>query len=144
MNNRNPTNYAASIRAKLLNKARQSNRPFNEILQYFAMERFLYRLSVSPYVSKFVLKGALLFTAWRIESHRSTMDIDMLAQTSNDVNHITEINPISLTIFDELKNDALKDKLWNQFIRKNQLAPFAPNFENLMNDISQFFTPMLN
>jgi hypothetical protein len=36
---------SASVRQRLLNKARQTNRPFSEIAQYFAMERFLYRLS---------------------------------------------------------------------------------------------------
>ena len=40
-------------------------RPFQELLQYFAMERFLYRLAKSPYSDRFVLKGALLLTAWR-------------------------------------------------------------------------------
>ena len=46
---------AASVRQRLLNKARESGRPFNEILQYYAMERFLYRLSKSPYATIFVL-----------------------------------------------------------------------------------------
>lgn len=34
---------AASVRQRLLNRARATNRPFQELLQYFAMERFLYR-----------------------------------------------------------------------------------------------------
>ena len=42
-------NITASLRQRLLNKARETGRPFNELLQYFAMERFLYRLSKSPY-----------------------------------------------------------------------------------------------
>jgi len=53
-------NMAASVRQRLLNKARETNRPFNELLQYFVMERFLYRLSKSPHAQKFVLKGALM------------------------------------------------------------------------------------
>lgn len=48
-------NMAASVRQRLLNKARETNRPFNELLQYFVMERFLYRLSKSPHAQKFVL-----------------------------------------------------------------------------------------
>jgi len=39
--------------------ARETNRPFNELLQYFVMERFLYRLSKSPHAQKFVLSGCL-------------------------------------------------------------------------------------
>jgi len=47
-------NVGASVRQRLLNKARETRRPFSEILQYFAMERFLYRLSKSEYADKFV------------------------------------------------------------------------------------------
>lgn len=39
------TNVAASVHQRLLNKAKKSSRPFNELLQYFATERFIYRLS---------------------------------------------------------------------------------------------------
>lgn len=65
MNQKRVTNIAASIREKLLNKARETDRPFNEVLQYYAIERFLYRLSVSPFADKFVLKGALMFSVWQ-------------------------------------------------------------------------------
>lgn len=84
MNQETGANIAASIRQKLLNKARDSARPFNELLQYYAIERFLYRLSVSPHADKFVLKGALMFPVWEAPYSRPTMDIDMLGITSND------------------------------------------------------------
>jgi predicted nucleotidyltransferase component of viral defense system len=42
-------------------------------------ERFLYRLSVSPYRDRFILRGATLFTVWDAEPHRATRDIDLLA-----------------------------------------------------------------
>ena len=61
---RTPKDIAASVRQRLLNKAYESKRPFNELLQYYAMERFLFRLGVSEYARKFILKGALVFTAW--------------------------------------------------------------------------------
>jgi hypothetical protein len=61
---REPKDIAASVRQRLLNEARASNRPFNEILQYFAMERFLFRLAASPHGERFVLKGALLLVIW--------------------------------------------------------------------------------
>ncbi len=35
------TNVAASVHARLLNRAKADNRPFNELLQYYTMERFL-------------------------------------------------------------------------------------------------------
>lgn len=60
-----PRDIAASARQRLLNQAHAKERPFQELLQYFAIERFLYRLSQSRYAERFVLKGALLLTAWR-------------------------------------------------------------------------------
>ncbi len=59
-----PKNIPASVRQRLLNRARNDRRPFNELLQYYAMERFLYRLSQSVHVDKFILKGALMLRAW--------------------------------------------------------------------------------
>jgi hypothetical protein len=56
---------AAFVRQRLLNQSRARSRPFQELLQYFAMKRFLYRLAKSPYADRFILKGALLQTAWR-------------------------------------------------------------------------------
>lgn len=53
-------NLAASVQGRLQKRARETNRPFQELLQYFAMERFLYRLSKSPHRSRFILKGALM------------------------------------------------------------------------------------
>ena len=55
------------------------------------MERFLYRLSQSEHVDKFVLKGALLLTAWRAPLSRPTMDIDLLGRTSNNLDVIQAV-----------------------------------------------------
>src|SRR5437016_12029529 len=55
------------------------------------MERFLYRLSRSEYAKKFILKGALLLTAWRAPWSRPTVDIDLMEQTSNELDHIRVI-----------------------------------------------------
>jgi len=81
----------ASVRQRLLNQSRAQDRPFQELLQYFAMERFLYRLSKSTFSDLFVLKGALLLTAWRAPLSRPTMDIDLAGRTSNELNHIAEL-----------------------------------------------------
>ena len=40
-------NVSASVHARLQTRARDTRRPFQELLQYYAMERFLYRLSMS-------------------------------------------------------------------------------------------------
>ena len=82
------TNVGASVRQRLLNYGKASGKPFAEVLQYYAMERFLYRLSVSPHVHAFTLKGALLLTAWQAPLSRPTMDIDLLGRTDNAVDVI--------------------------------------------------------
>jgi len=81
----------ASVRQRLLNKSRTQGRPFQELIQYFAMERFLYLLAKSPYSDRFVLKGALLLTAWRAPQSRPTMDIELAGRVDNQLDHIKEI-----------------------------------------------------
>lgn len=78
-----PKNISVSVRQRLFNRAKSDRRPFNELLQYYAMERFLYRLSQSVHVDRFILKGALMLRVWQSWELRSTMDIDMLGITSN-------------------------------------------------------------
>lgn len=58
-------NLEASVQARLQNHARATNRPFQELLQYYAMERFLCRLSKTPHRARLVLKGALMLHVWR-------------------------------------------------------------------------------
>ena len=91
MTTRPHKDIAASVRQRLLNHARETGRPFNELLQYFAMERFLYRLSKSPYVDNFVLKGALMLTVWEAPLSRPTMDIDLLGLIDNSIEDIVAV-----------------------------------------------------
>ena len=84
-------NIEASVRGRLQNKAKETNRPFAEVLQYYGMERFLYRFSCSEYADKFILKGALMFTAWHVPERRTTLDIDFLARFDNKVTSIEKM-----------------------------------------------------
>ena len=84
-------NLPASIRQLLLNKAYNTNRPFNEILQYYTIERYLYRISRSSYSDKFILKGALMFLAWGVSVYRPTRDIDLLGFTTNELDAVARI-----------------------------------------------------
>ena len=81
-------NVAASIRHRLLIRSKQEIRPFNEVLQYYAMERFLYRLSNSTLANQYILKGALMLKVWSAPDTRPTMDIDLLGKTSNEIENI--------------------------------------------------------
>jgi predicted nucleotidyltransferase component of viral defense system len=88
---KNVTNMAASVHQRLLNVARTTQRPFHEILQYYAIERFLYRLAQSRYGTQFVLKGALTLRLWYGVTSRPTRDIDLLGRMQNDPEFISQV-----------------------------------------------------
>jgi predicted nucleotidyltransferase component of viral defense system len=73
-----PRNVGASVRQRLLNLARASGQPLEQLLTRYALERLLHRLSLSTHRERFVLKGALLLTTWFHEPHRATRDLDLL------------------------------------------------------------------
>jgi hypothetical protein len=66
------------VQTRLKNQAQESGRPFAELLELFAIERFLHRLGRSPHREQFVLKGALLLRQWLGTNTRPTRDIDLL------------------------------------------------------------------
>jgi hypothetical protein len=98
-------NIAASVHQRLLNKSRESSRPFNELLQHFAIERFIYRLSKSPHAEKFILKGALMFAAWTGSMSRPTMDIDLLGKIENSLELIVTVIKDACAM--EVENDGI-------------------------------------
>ncbi len=67
------------MRQRLLLLSRQRAEPFDLILVRYGIERLLYRLSRSPYVNRFLLKGAMLFAIWTERTYRPTRDVDLLA-----------------------------------------------------------------
>jgi len=71
-------NIGASVRARLLNIAKQRNQQFQLVITQFALERLLYRLSLTAHRDRFVLKGAMLVMTWFDKPHRSTRDLDFL------------------------------------------------------------------
>ena len=71
-------NIVASVLAKLRSQSKSSGVPFQQILQQYAMERFLLRISKSKHAQTVVLNGALLLKTIGIPSARPTLDIDML------------------------------------------------------------------
>ena len=75
---RQPRDIGASVRARLLDLAREKGQVFDLLLTRYATERLLYRLSTTPHRDRFVLKGAMLMTAWFDDPHRPTRDVDFL------------------------------------------------------------------
>ncbi|MGA3132610.1 MAG: nucleotidyl transferase AbiEii/AbiGii toxin family protein [Terracidiphilus sp.] len=78
-----PTNVAASVKQRLLNRARERKEDFNLLLTKYGLERILYRIGQSKYKDSFVLKGALLFELWTEQRYRPTRDADFLSIGDN-------------------------------------------------------------
>lgn len=85
------TNIAASIRARLLNRARTEGTEFQLFLDRYACERFLYRLGESEARDRCVLKGASLLALWMDEPYRATRDVDLLAFEADDEEKIRSV-----------------------------------------------------
>jgi hypothetical protein len=84
-------NLPASVKARLANLAREQREDFQELLSRFGRERLLYRLSVSEYQERFILKGALLFAYWTGAPHRPTRDMDLLGYGDPDIKVLEEV-----------------------------------------------------
>jgi predicted nucleotidyltransferase component of viral defense system len=105
-----PKNVAASVRHRLFNRAREESQEFQLVLTRYALERLIFRLSLSSYAEKFVLKGAMLFYVWNptAGAYRPTRDLDFLMYGENSVEILetifrkivqTEVSPDGL-VFD--------------------------------------------
>ena len=83
---------AASVLAKLKNKAKASGISYQQCLQLFFQEEFLRKLAASRYTENFVLKGGLfIYTLTNFES-RATVDVDFLMRgLNNDLARMDEI-----------------------------------------------------
>ncbi len=90
MNEGGAKDLAASVRARLLNKAKAEQTDFNAMLLRYAQERLLYRLSQSAHADRFLLKGALLFTLWYDLPHRPTRDVDLLGFGPSDLESVAQ------------------------------------------------------
>jgi predicted nucleotidyltransferase component of viral defense system len=82
---------AASVRARLLNRAKQAREEFELFLVRYGCERFLYRLGASEVRERCILKGAALLTLWMGNPYRATRDLDFLARGPTTAASIREI-----------------------------------------------------
>lgn len=97
-----PTDIGASVRDRLLRLARDRGEDFQLVLLRYANERLLYRLATSKHGSRFVLKGAALFTLWTGTPHRATRDLDLLGFGEATESHI-------LAVFNEVLATLVED-----------------------------------
>ena len=67
---------AAQTKAYIKNKSKETGAHANVLLQNYVMERFLERVSLSPYRENIILKGGFLIASMIGIDKRSTMDMD--------------------------------------------------------------------
>lgn len=83
---------AASILAKLKNKAKAAGISYQQCLQLFVQEEFLRKLSKSEYDDTLILKGGLfIYTLTNFEG-RATIDVDFLLRSvSNSLDEVKDL-----------------------------------------------------
>ena len=84
-------NIGASIRARIINKAKADRVDTQFLLTRYALERMLYRLAASEHRDNFLLKGALLFDLWYDVPLRPTRDIDLLGFGLAEIPHLFKV-----------------------------------------------------
>ena len=90
------TNYAKSVRTRLLNLMNESGYKYMYLLARYFNERLLYRVSVSQYKDNFLLKGGSLLYAINGLETRPTIDVDFMAH------HISRNREHLETVFREI------------------------------------------
>jgi len=91
MSREKPSDVAASVRRRLLNIIQDTGDDPNLVWTRYAAERLLYRLSVSDHAGDFILKGAMLFTAWTGEMYRLTVDVDFLGRGDDSSERLARV-----------------------------------------------------
>lgn len=112
---------AASVHDRLLNRAREEGRRFDVLLQYYAMERFLFRLSKSKHAANYLLKGALLLYARSVAQSRMTRDIDLWGIGANTVSFLEEMVRDCMEV--DVQDDGLRFDA--DSVSANEIAPEA-------------------
>ena len=70
-------NVAASVDQRLRNLAGKDHRSIDDVRTRYVRERFLYRLSLSPYRNDYVLKGAVVLQTLAESDYRQTRDVGL-------------------------------------------------------------------
>ena len=106
---------ADSVKARLKNIAIKEGGTFQDKLITYALERSIYRLSISEYADRFTLKGGIfLYALFDRQFARATMDIDLLAQSiPNDAETITLVKSVLSPIVEAIENDIRFNRNWS-------------------------------
>lgn len=122
MNEKPVKDISASIRQRLLNLRGELGENYLLILNRYARERLLYRIGISQYSDRFVLKGATLFILWDNQPHRMTHDIDLLGLGDSTIPELVRVfqNICALLVEDDGLRLPL-DEITGEQIREDQV-----------------------
>jgi hypothetical protein len=143
-------NLAASVHQRLLNRAKASFHPFGGLLQHFAIERFLYRLSRSRHVDRFILKGALMLPIWsgvasrgrRVRGHSRTRprhgDLSLApGLPAGPIGRLPE------ALQAPFAQDPAKQIQWQAFTVRSQIADAPKALADVVTQVKTFLQPIL-
>lgn len=118
---RSSKNVSHSIFQRLLKRAKTNKEDFNLLLSRYGMERFLFRLSVSPQNDQFILKGASLFLVWKRQNYRVTRDVDLLGFGNPGIEQLADMfRDICRVAFEDDGMIYLPESLNAEVIREDQ------------------------
>lgn len=84
-------NLEHSVKQRLLDVSRRRGEAFDDVLTRFAIEHLLYQLTQTPQASRFILKGAMLFSIWMDRPYRPTRDVDLLGSGDLSVTSLQQV-----------------------------------------------------
>src|SRR5271170_4604434 len=125
-----PRNMGASVRARLLNLARERRQVFDLLLTRYALERLLYRLSISTHRNQFVLKGAMLVTTWFDAYARETVVAEKfqamvaLGKANSRMKDFYDVWALSKTY--DFNHERLAQAIAATFARRQTAIPETP------------------
>lgn len=105
---------AASVLARLKNKAAESGRSYQLCLQLFCQEEFLRRLEKSKYAENLVLKGGLFIYALTDFDSRVTMDVDFARRIPNTPEQLRAVMEEIIAAPTKMTLSRSKSKAWSR------------------------------
>lgn len=139
-----PKDIAASVRQRLLNLAREEQQVFEVVLVAFGLERLIYRLSVSNYRERFVLKGGMkdFYDLWAVPNAREIPDDELArALKSTFDRRQTEIptdRPPGLS--EEFATEPTKVTQWTAYAESTELEDVS--LEGVVEEIWEWLAPI--
>jgi len=148
-----PKNISASVRQRLLNRAKRDRRPFNELLQYYAMERLLYRLSQSAHADQsekfevMVKLGVLnsrmkdFYDIWLLSRHFDFDGVNLTEAIRLTFGRRGTKLPLKVEAFAEPFIEA-KQTQWAAFCKRLQQDPVPTSFGEIAASLDRFLSPI--